>query len=229
MNYAPLVRLSYNDMSGVIEVWASACDNFIAYEHEADESVKTTHVHILMMGCKYKTAEPMKRLYYRMFPNADSSDGNGLWSWVNKNHPVPDVGFIRYMSKGVLRPKFVKGFLPAVVEEQRLGWVEPSSAPLTQTFIPLPERPKITKHTLMLKVVNLILTEHTNSSEAERNAVLLDVEPDKWFKTIRKVLVEEKQMVGIYKVIDIYDSCVMYYQKEKFLNNCQSLLEKRYR
>lgn len=229
MNYAPLVRQSFHDMSGIIEVWASACEQLVAYEHEADETVKTTHVHLIMMGCKYKTAEPLKRLYYKMFPAADKSEGNGLWSWTNKEHPVPTIDFITYMSKGHLRPKFCKGILPDKLEELRGKWVEPTPRSSTQTFIQLPEKPKITKHTLMLKVVNLILAEHINSTEEQRKVVLRDLDDAQWIKSIRKVLLDEKQMLGLYKVMDIYDCCIMYYAKDKFISNCLHIIEKRNR
>lgn len=228
-NYAPLVRKSYNDMSGVIQVWAHACGQMAVYEHEADEAVKTTHLHMIMLDTKYKTAEGFKRLYYKMFPNEDKSEGNGLWSWTNKEFPVPGIEFVTYMTKGVLRPKFVKNISEDKLEELRGKWSEPTPRPLKQTFLETPDKPKITKHTLMLKVVNLVLAEHTNASEARRKVILEELTDTQWITAIRKTLIEEKQMLGLYKVMDLYDACMMYYCKEKFLSNCLHVLEKRAR
>jgi len=230
-SFAPLIRLPFNDLSGIIQVWSETCEQMAVYEHEADESVKTTHVHMIMIGCKYKTAEPLKRLYYKMFPNEDSSKGNGLWSWENKDYPVPDVNFITYMSKGVLTPKFLKNISPAKVEELRGNWVEPTPASTKQQqFLNDSDaKNKITKHTLTLKVVNLILAEHNEANEQRRRVILSELSDELWIKHIRKVLIQEKQMLGLYKVMDIYDSCMMYYCKEKFISNCLHILEKRRR
>lgn len=199
------------------------------YEHTPDQGCASAHVHMIMIGCKYKTPEPLKRLYYKMFPNADTSEGNGLWSWTNKDFPVPNLEFITYMTKGHLRPKFVKNISEDKLEELRGKWSEPTPRPLQQTFIQTPDKPKVTKHVLMLKVVNLILAEHTNASELQRKAIIEDLTDDQWLKAIRKVLIEEKQMLGLYKVMDLYDACMMYYCKEKFLSNCLRILEKRNR
>lgn len=228
MNYAPMVRMAYNDLSGIIEVWSHACESMAVFEHEADETVSATHVHLIMLNTKYKTAEGFKRLFYKMFPSIDTADGNGLWSWTNKKYPVPTVEFITYMSKGVLRPKFVKNISADKVEELRGKWSEPTPRS-SQTFIETTEKPKITKHTLMLKVVNLILAQHTDATEGRRKAILEDLDDTEWVKAIRRVLIDEKQMLGLYKVIDLYDSCMMYYCKEKFISNCLRILEKRNR
>lgn len=230
MNYAPLVRLPYNDVSGVIKVWADACESLALYEHEADETVKTTHVHMIMLGCKYKTAEPLKRLFYKMNPGMDTSEGNGLWSWTNKEFPVPGIEFITYMSKGHLRPKYVKNISEDKLEELRGKWSEPTPRLPSQTFLDKSsDKPKHTKHTLMLKVVNLILAKHNDATEERRKAILQDLDDREWVLAIRKVALEEKLMLGKYKFLDLYDSCVMYYQKEKFVSEILTMIEKRRR
>lgn len=229
MNYAPMVRLPYDDLSGVIEVWSHACDAMAVFEHTPDQGCNATHVHMIMLGCKYKTAEPLKRLYYKMFPNADTSDGNGLWSWTNKEFPVPGIEFITYMSKGVLRPKFVKNISDAKVEELRGKWSEPTPRS-SQTFIDKSsDKPKHTKYTLMLKVVNLILSKHTEATEERKKIILNDLTELEWVLAARKVVTEEKLMLGKYKFLDLIDACQMYYCKEKFVSEILYMLEKRRR
>lgn len=226
-NYAPLLRLPYNDLSGIIKVWADSCNSMAVYEHDhAEKNCKTTHVHMIMLGCRYKTPEQLKRQFFKHVPGYNSSDGNGLWSWENKEWPNPDINFIGYMSDGTLEPKFVKNISQETLDEQKRNWI-PKKV-YSQTFIDPPvAKDKLTKHSIMLKVVNLILTQHPDASEEQRKRILSDLSDELWIKHIRKVLIQERQMLGLYKVMDIYDACQMYYAKDKFISNCLNVLQKR--
>ena len=125
-NYAPRITLSYNDVSGIVESWADRCEKLIVYEHEADTKIKSTHVHILIIGSSTKDealrrVAQAKRTDIRMF-------GNEFWKWaINKEHKDKFVSdpesTITYMAKGKLAPKFVKGFTPDEIEERRSMWV----------------------------------------------------------------------------------------------------------
>jgi len=75
--------------------------------------------------------------------------------------------------------------------------------------------------------VKLILAKHPTATEAQKDAILVNADDDVVLKTIRKVLIDDNQILGLYKVIDIYDAYVMYYQKDKFLANCRNVLLKR--
>jgi hypothetical protein len=219
-------------VSGVIELWADTCDTLIVYEHEADEQVKTTHCHLLMTGSKYKTAEPLKRLFYKTYPQYKSSDGNGLWSWCNKDYPCPDFGFIDYMSKGVLEPKFVSGHDVEDIAAAKARQAEKNTQYQQQQQEQQEQKTrqtslhehtkseKLTKHAIIAKVVNLIQSQNSSAS-------LDDLNEEYVLRVIRKVLIQERQVIGLYKVIDLYDGYLMYHDKGKFLTNCLMLLEKR--
>lgn len=102
-------------MSGVISMWADSCEAMAVYQHEMDEEVNTTHVHMIMIGCKYKTPEALKREFYKLIET--ERKGNDLWSWTHKKAQNPDMTFMRYMSKGVLRPVFVQFQIVKQVQE----------------------------------------------------------------------------------------------------------------
>lgn len=128
-NYAPRISLPYNDVSGVINLWADSCDKVAVFEHPADQKVKTTHVHLILINCKYKTPEALKRIFHKNVCLVDNeiTNGNGLWKWTSK-YGEPDETFIKYMSKGKrYAPKFLKNISPDEVEELASKWVEPSS------------------------------------------------------------------------------------------------------
>jgi len=229
MNYAPLIRLPYHDVSGVIEMWADSCDSMAVYEHEADASVKTTHVHMIMIGCIYKTAEPLKRAYYKAFPAADKSEGNGLWSWTNKDWSNPNIEFITYMSKGHLRPKFIKNISPDIVEELRGKWSEPTRA-LAKLIVSNDNESnkKLTKSQIIKAAYDYFLNKCPLLPTGQKDASKIKQVPDtEILRCIRRILIDNEQPLGLYKVMDLYDGFVMFHNKDKFLANCLNILEKR--
>jgi len=121
MNRAPRITLPAADISGVFGEWAEQCDQMIVYQHDADATVTATHCHVLMIGLKVKD-ESLKRSFKRVCPSIDTTGGNKFWKWESKT--PPDIGLITYMSKGKLRPVYVKNIPAAVVEELRAKWIE---------------------------------------------------------------------------------------------------------
>lgn len=107
------VTLPYEDCSGIVQQWVQRCDKAIVYEHEADEDVSRTHIHMALVDCEVGN-EALKR----MWTNAPGS-GNGFWSFSDaKDLPT----YLVYMTKGKLRPVLVKNYSTAEVEEHRLSW-----------------------------------------------------------------------------------------------------------
>jgi len=120
MNRSPRISLPAQDISNVFVEWAQQCDRMVVYQHDADANVTATHCHILMIGLKVKD-ESLKRSFKRLCPHIDTTGGNKFWKWESK-HP-PDEGIITYMTKGILRPVFIKNFEKGELEAQRLKWV----------------------------------------------------------------------------------------------------------
>lgn len=221
-NYAPRVSLSYNDMSGVIHVWAKSCTQMAVYQHSPDQGCTKTHVHMIMLGCTYKTCETLKKQFYKL--TGSELDGNELWEWTHKEwEGQPDLSFITYMSKGELRPVFVKDITDEEIEELRKKWVShPKGVESSQiqTRIKTKEPKKLTKYDICVEVMSSI-KEHNPGLATE------NISDELWFRAIRKVLIAHRQPLGLYKVVDIYDACIMYNDKNKFLSNCLQILEKR--
>lgn len=71
------------------------------------------------MGSTVKD-EQLKRLFKKALPGLPSS-GNEFWKWASK-YGTPDDSFLMYMSKGILRPKYLKNFSDTLVEERRQQW-----------------------------------------------------------------------------------------------------------
>lgn len=220
-NYAPRISLPYYDMSGVIEMWANSCARMAVFEHEADEEVNTTHVHMIMMECKYATAEPLKREFRKIIDT--TRKGNELWSWEHKKHPNPDITFIKYMTKGKLRSVFLKNISPAEVEEQRALWVEEKkNTPVVSSEEPIK---KMTKYEVIMAVKKYF--DDKAPKDLFGNVLSYDVSDEDILACIRRVLIDNHQPLGLYKVMEIYDGYVMVTNKIKFIDNCLQVLEKR--
>lgn len=116
-NHAIRITLPYEGCKDIISRWADRSVQVIVYQHDADEEVSKTHVHLGLYGCEVKS-EALKRMW------ADApGKGNEFWSW---KEATEDSGkYLTYMSKGTLRPVFVKNFSPDIVERSRQAWVEP--------------------------------------------------------------------------------------------------------
>lgn len=225
-NYAPRVSLPYNDMSGVIAMWADSCLRMAVFEHEADEEVNTTHIHMIMIDCKYATAEQLKRDFRKLV--VTTRKGNELWSWEHKKHPNPDINFIKYMTKGKLRPVFLKNISPAEVEEQRALWVEESKhTPAVSSAEP--KVPKLTKYEIVMKVKEYF--DEKAQREAPKDFFGRELpwyaDDESILCCIRRILIDNHQPLGLYKVMDIYDGYIMVSNKGKFVDNCLQVLEKR--
>jgi len=116
VSYAIRVSLPFSDCSGIIQRWFDRSTTAVCYEHEADDKVSRTHIHLALTGVDCKE-EALKR----MWKNAPGS-GNGFWSFSQ----IKEDKYWVYMTKGTLRPKLVKNISPAELEEHRKSWVEPS-------------------------------------------------------------------------------------------------------
>lgn len=126
-NYALRFSLPYADLSGVIAKYAEICEKIIVYEHERDDKVKKTHIHLLIIGCSKKD-EALRRLAQKTLTDIRMT-GNEFWKWsVKEDHKTQlandPLSFITYMAKGKLAPKFVNNISPAEVEQRRVLWVD---------------------------------------------------------------------------------------------------------
>lgn len=129
-HHAIRITLPYECCRDIITKWANRSQQVVVYQHDADEEISKTHVHIGLSGCEVK-AEALKRLW----PDAPGK-GNEFWSfkdWIEEESSVSmtyraSYKYVTYMSKGKLSAVFVKNFSDQQLETSRLAWVEPVKA-----------------------------------------------------------------------------------------------------
>lgn len=216
-NYAPRVSLSYADMSGVVQEWSNSCEKMVVYQHDADKEINRVHLHMVMIDCKYKTPEALKRQFHSRVKT--DLKGNALWSWEH-GKSEPGMSFITYMSKGELASVFVKNILPAEIEELRLQWKQPT--PKGNLLTERKESAK-TKYDLVQEMLQEVDDDEIVNKCSTRVA-------DYLVSVVLKVLRKNRIVIGRYKVREYRDS-LMYYkpnQERMFLNFVNSDFKEDY-
>lgn len=220
-NYAPRITLPYNDVSGVVNAWKGVCEYLAVYEHPADDKVSSTHVHLLMLNCKFKTPQQLKNIF-RKHVDTDR-DGNELWKWTSK-YGEPDKNFLIYMAKGKYYPKDSKGF-----DQEDFEWA-------IKMWRGLPVREKRVKPTGEVipakqeKVKQLtkfeLLTAMKHELEVfKQNHPTWLVTKTHRNKIVVQVLKEYKQVFGLYKAIDFSYALQMYDDEDSYVDSMDAAMK----
>jgi len=218
MNFQVRISRGYTDVSGVIAHFALLSSAVIAYQHSPDEEVKRLHTHFYVFGCTKK--EDTCRNFIK---NQDISGGDfmvsqncGKKGWTR---PIDLSGAIIYGSKGNLQPVFVKNVDDATIKTLTTEANDPKYHPKKQTKLMLidgnlDEKAKITGYQLIQIMISRI------GKDWETKHVMTQ---------IRDVLIDHKQKIGMYKLQDYYDSCLMYGNRQVFLANAVDMIDARQR
>lgn len=160
-----------------------------------------------MINSKYKTAEPLKRKFHSRVETV--LDANDLWSWVHKDYPNPDEKYIIYMTKGNLRPVFVKNFSPAELEELRSQWKEPT-----------PKGESLTEKKESTKTKRELLDEMVAKYEELKNPeyVVLERIAEEITDAVLSVLLKNRIVFNRRKVQEYRDSVMGSKYPKKFIN-----------
>lgn len=120
------IFMPYQDLSGVMSIWAEKCDTFALVQHPADGKTKRVHCHILL-GNPHVEKDSLQKVMKRRGINPGKND-----HWIvdkvirgefkGQKYTVPDL--LKYMLKGKLRLETSKNISPAQVEEAISSWVE---------------------------------------------------------------------------------------------------------
>jgi len=225
-NYAPRVSLPFHDMSGVIAVWASKCSKMAVYEHEADEEVNTTHLHMIMIDCVYKTEEQLKNEFRKLIDTA--LKGNKLWSWEHKDYQNPDESYITYMSKGELAPVFLKNLTHRDCNNWRSKWVQrkkqhtPEPTATSNENVNAYSSKTNPKQLTKFELLNLMKHEYELFKQKHPNWVITKSQRN---KIVVDVLIEQKQVVGLYKAIDYSYALQLYADSDSFVDSMDSAMK----
>jgi len=190
--------------------WLDAieADKKIIYEHEADEEVQRTHIHMYIENPKLKD-DALKTSFKKAYNPTDK--GNTLWSWKSAN--VDEVmKIITYMSKGTLVPKFAKGFDIKDIEKA------------TESF----QAPKLVDGKFVRVVKEVAKATKREMLEQMRSRMSGTDTTRDILRIVRKVLMSNNEVIGQYKMMDYYDSLYMYERKEDWLYAMERKINSKY-
>lgn len=192
------------------------CSSVVLFEHEADEQVARTHCHIWLKGVTCNT-DTLKNHIKKVVGKVPKSD----WAFMEvcpKTKTLYDDSLITYMSKGILYPKYIRGWTEEEIEEFRVKWINHN--PITTQDGKL--------------VVKRVVKETAKKTKRELIQEMLetylpDMENEEIIELIRKVLVKNNEVIGMYKVIDYFDSLLCYGNKDRFVNMVVQKINSRIR
>lgn len=216
-NYAPRVSLPYNDVSGVVRVWASKCDKMAVYEHGPDEcKCNRPHIHAILINCIYKTEAQLKNLFYKEIDT--EMKGNDLWAWEHKDYPNPDESYISYMSKGKFDPVFVKEFdAPTIDFYKSQGYDKKDKLIVRKQVEPHDVIPAVEKPKQLTKWELLNIMKHELELFKQRHPGWIITKTHR-NRIVAMVLKEEKQVIGLYKAIDFSYALQLHGETEEFVD-----------
>jgi hypothetical protein len=178
------------------------CAGMLIYEHTPDGNEENVHIHGLILEPWYEkkgkrlddTIERMRRAYFTKYYNKKYSlkvcDDN------NK--------YMTYMSKGHLDPKFIYNLTDEHIKICKERWVDPKQINLKLVDGKLVRelgKNKLSKR----EIIDIMIADYNDSMNTE--AIV---------RLIRKTLVKNHEVLGMYKVIDYYDALLMYANKNAF-------------
>ena len=121
-HYAVRVTHSWQQAQCIAYLWALRADKVLVFEHsqETKTAKGKTHIHMLLVNTNIDKKQLRNLAKQTQVP----THGNENVSFKMAEEPF--TKYITYMSKGVLQPKYNKGWTPEELEEYRLLWVEPN-------------------------------------------------------------------------------------------------------
>jgi len=200
VNYFCRVTIPYASFSVTINRLQSVCEKMIVYEHS--ENDLNIHVHFLLLGFT-KSTDSIKGWIKKDTGLAFKATD---WSFKTKYKPHKgdkeydvDENCITYMAKGHLDYKFNHGFTEGFIQEAKLRWVEYKN------------------RARQSKLTSYIVKESAKASKLRQNEMIDEIvkrvqqapenTPEVILSNIRQVvIIENKTIIGRYKVRDYYDT-----------------------
>lgn len=181
-------------------------NNLIAYEHS--ENALNIHVHFLIEDLKEST-DTLKNWIRKVTNRKFKADE---WSFKTKYKPskdklAPEIPVSRtcitYMAKGKLEPVYNRGFKEEDILDLKLKWIDYKRSAKQQA---------LTSYLVRESVAQSKLRQDQMMQEIIKRLETLEIDdwqytPDIVLSMIRQVvIVENKTIIGRYKVRDYYDT-----------------------
>lgn len=114
-SYAVRITYPYETIKPLMEIWAEKCEKMAIYEHTGERTNKV-HIHLVIERCSV-TKDQLKN-YAKPTPIVLKGNGNCSFKKFDGN----EKAYV-YMAKGVLDPKFLKGWTQEDAQRWKSLWV----------------------------------------------------------------------------------------------------------
>lgn len=211
---------AYCDLSGAVSYIKERSEELVVVEHEADEEVSRTHIHMYVKGLSC-TIETIKNQFKKAFPLITKSDYIHKTTYEDRNKNIVPVNdkLVTYMSKGHLEPKLLHNWTIEKYNEYKAKWVNYENKNYDKNtikrYITVKESPKekkLRKQDLLAKMITKCANDYSH---------------DNVRKAIKKVLIDANEIIGVYKVIDYYDTIMMRHNANRFDNMFDNIISRR--
>lgn len=205
------VRRSYGELKDLFPRLVGKCSQLAVYEHPEPGNV---HIHFLIMDI-IVSSDTLKNYIRHQVGLVNKTD----WSFKSTYGKDPitqdsKLGAITYMSKGKYDSSYQIGFTQEVLNERKAMWVIKPITPSTAVEAKQNKQRKID----MLK----IMIEKLDSKIKDNTLNEYDV-----YKVIRGVLIENDQVLGMYKVLEFRDAINLRIDRKGFYEEYSGLIQKR--
>lgn len=205
MNYAIRYDNDWDTSKELFSKIVENCEKVVAYEHPATAD-KQVHIHALVWGYR-KGEDTLRNLCKRL-----SKGSYECKSKIRRGGAPVDENFITYMSKGKYEPVCLNGWCQEFIIEQKAKGYDKLYTSGGKLLIDKGVKvdgiapPRKTRKELVKDIVDDI-------GEGIRRLDERDV-----CEVIRTHLIRNNEVVGMYKVIDLYDSVLMYGSPDQWLD-----------
>jgi len=208
------VRRSYDELKDVFPRLSGKCSQLAVYEHPKEGNV---HVHFLIMDIIVST-DTLKNYIRSKVGLVVKTDWSFKTTYKADNEQIPithesKLGAILYMSNGKYDSSYQIGFAAEVLNECKAKWV---NKPIQQTKAVEAKQNKQTKKDMLNKMLEKITIDTIKTMNE------YDI-----YKNIRGVLIENDQVLGIYKVLEFRDAVMMRVDRKGFFEEYQNIIQKR--
>lgn len=203
-SFAFRISKPYEEVKEQLIELIGLCSHVAIYQHEADDEIKRTHIHGLLMGCDRKEDTIRNKYFKGIYEKADYQLSSTYKDSKGVKQPV-DIDYIVYMSKGSLLPSEVKGFSSETIEDKKSQWKNPIVMLKVEDgkFVQDKKEPKKkTKYELL----TIMRERYKKLSDYQKTNDYYECGID----IIAEVLIENQEVIGEYKVKDYFDSLLMY-------------------
>lgn len=210
MQYDLFIRLTrpYEE----IKEWAEwiPCQKKCAVQHDHDSEVNRTHTHLLVIGCSLQKLS-LKTKLTRLHGTFTKGD----WSFTEPNDSNHSK-ILTYLSKGKYEPMLFVGY-DLQWGEIKSAWVEPTKLQTTMTnYKTFKAKGDIATQKDMIDRIILLINDES------------DLTIDNIISKIRQVfIVENRLIVGRYKIRDIVDTIMAREQPESWKLSIKRFCEYR--